>query len=101
VTITNNEIILEINGLVCSFCAMGLNEVLSSLIFVDKDKYKDGVFIDTNYQYVIISIITGTKINVKEISQKISDAGYELKIIYMKIAGGKIKSISLDELLNE
>ena len=36
ITILKDEVVLEVRGLVCSFCAVGLQGGLSSLKYVDK-----------------------------------------------------------------
>jgi len=55
ITILKDEVVLEVSGLVCSFCAMGLQGGLSSLKYVDGKKYNNGVFVDVEYQYAVIA----------------------------------------------
>ena len=50
ITILKDEVVLEVRGLVCSFCAMGLQGGLSSLKYVDGKKYNNGVFV--NYEWL-------------------------------------------------
>ena len=42
VNIKRNEIVFKVKGLVCSFCAQGLQKSLSKLKFIDKKKYQKG-----------------------------------------------------------
>ena len=39
ITIHQNDVVIEVRGLVCSFCAIGLQGGLSSLQHIDKNKY--------------------------------------------------------------
>ena len=91
ITILKDEVVLEVRGLVCSFCAMGLQGGLSSLKYVDKKKYNDGVFVDVEYQYAIIAEKSDQDIDIDEAITMITKSGYEVLSVYTNRTGEKIE----------
>ena len=91
IDISQNEIVLEISGLVCSFCAMGLQNKLSKLDHLDKSKYNNGVFIDVKHQYAIIAESENENVGLDEVVKLTTEAGYDVKTIYTNPVGDKIK----------
>ena len=64
VSIKQNEVLFKVKGLVCSFCAQGLTKSLSKLDFIDKEKYKKGVYVDIENQYTIVAIKENSEIKL-------------------------------------
>ena len=91
ITILKDEVVLEVRGLVCSFCAMGLQGGLSSLKYVDKKKYNDGVFVDVEYQYAVIAEKSNQDIDIDEAITMITKSGYEVLSVYTNRTGEKIE----------
>ena len=91
ITILKDEVVLEVNGLVCSFCAMGLQGGLSSLKYIDEKKYNDGVFVNVEYQYAVIAEMIDHDINVDEAITMITKSGYEVLSVYTNRTGEKIE----------
>ena len=91
ITILKDEVVLEVRGLVCSFCAMGLQGGLSSLKYVDKKKYNNGVFVDVEYQYAIIAEKSDQDIDIDEAITMITKSGYEVLSVYTNRTGEKIE----------
>lgn len=89
--VSRNEVVLEISGLVCSFCAMGLQNKLSKLDHLDKSKYNKGIFIDVKHQYAIIAESENENIDIDEAVKLTTKAGYDVKTIYTNPVGDKIK----------
>ena len=91
ITILKDEVVLEVSGLVCSFCAMGLQGGLSSLKYVDGKKYNNGVFIDVEYQYAVIAEKSDQDIDIDEAITTITKSGYEVLSVYTNRTGEKIE----------
>ncbi len=91
ITILKDEVVLEVSGLVCSFCAMGLQGGLSSLKYVDKKKYNNGVFVDVEYQYAVIAEKSDQDIDIDEAITMITKSGYEVLSVYTNRTGEKIE----------
>ncbi len=90
VTILKDEVVIEIRGLVCSFCAVGLQGGLSSLHNVDKEKYINGVLVDIEHHFAVIAEISGKDINIDEALTMITKSGYEVFTVYTNRSGEKI-----------
>ena len=91
ITILKDEVVLEVRGLVCSFCAMGLQGGLSSLKYVDGKKYNNGVFVDVEYQYAVIAEKSDQDIDIDEAITMIIKSGYEVLSVYTNRTGEKIE----------
>jgi len=91
ITILKDEVVLEVSGLVCSFCAMGLLGGLSSLKYVDGKKYNNGVFVDVEYQYAVIAEKSDQDIDIDEAITMIIKSGYEVLSVYTNRTGEKIE----------
>ncbi len=91
ITILKDEVVLEVRGLVCSFCAVGLQGGLSSLKYVDKKKYNDGVFVDVEYQYAVIAEKSNQDIDIDEAITMITKSEYEVLSVYTNRTGEKIE----------
>jgi len=91
ITILKDEVVLEVSGLVCSFCAMGLQGGLSSLKYVDGKKYNNGVFVDVEYQYAVIAEKSDQDIDIDEAITMIIKSGYEVLSVYTNRTGEKIE----------
>jgi len=91
ITIKRHEVLIEVRGLVCSFCAMGLQGGLSSLKNIEPNKFNAGVFVDVEHQYVIIAEKDNYYINIEEVLEMITGSGYEVASIYTNRTGEKIE----------
>ena len=65
----------KVNGLVCSFCAHGLNKGIGKLDYTDKKS----VFLDINNQTVNVVILKEP--NIEETIKVIKDSGYDISRI--------------------
>ena len=78
-----NEIIVQVSGVVCSFCAYGLQKKLSKLPFVDQSKFKNGILVNIENQRVTIAIKSGEKVDIDILKQTIKSGGYEPMRVYL------------------
>jgi|TARA_B110000263_G_C15259739_1_gene488265 copper chaperone CopZ len=97
--IKKNELVLEVNGMVCAMCAFGVQEGLSKLSFLDKKKFKaDGVEVDLDSQMIYIPIDLSKKVDEFEAMQLVKDAGYDTIAIYTNYDSKGIKKKSVPKL---
>ena len=68
----------KVNGLVCSFCAHGLNKGIGKMDYTDKNN----VFVDINNQ--IVKVVILKEPNIEETIKVISDSGYDVSRITYK-----------------
>jgi len=91
-------LVFQVKGLVCSFCAHGLQKGLSKLKFVDKTKYTKGVYTDIEYQFVLVGLKDGKKVNIEKAIDIISDAGYEVLKSYINPSGSKLITSEYEDI---
>ena len=65
----------EVKGLVCSFCAHGLNKGIGKMDYTDKNN----VFVDINNQ--IVKVVILKEPNIEETIKVITDSGYDVSKI--------------------
>ena len=70
-----DTITFKVNGLVCSFCAHGLNKGIGKMDYTDKNN----VFVDINNQ--IVKVIILKEPNIEETIKLIKDTGYDVSRI--------------------
>jgi|TARA_B100000959_G_scaffold30532_1_gene29152 hypothetical protein len=87
VEVGQEDLVFEVKGLVCSFCAHGLQKGMSKLKFVDKKKYTKGLYTDITHQFVKVGLKKDKKLNIDKALVTIQDAGYEVLKSYMNPTG--------------
>ena len=70
-----DTITFKVNGLVCSFCAHGLNKGIGKMDYTDENN----VFVDINKQTVKVVILKEP--DIEKTIKVITDSGYEVYII--------------------
>ena len=73
-----NELVLEVHGIVCSFCSVGVQKKLSKLPFVDHSKYKKGVHVAIKSQRVTMALKPGEDVDVKLVYKSVKSGGYDV-----------------------
>ena len=71
------QVLITVDGLVCSFCAMGARKGLAKIEGLDDSQFTDGVFVDIENQQITLAFLEGTAVPVIEIRKAIREAGYE------------------------
>ena len=72
-----DTITFKVNGLVCSFCAHGLNKGIGKMDYTDKNN----VFVDINNQ--IVKVVILKQPDIDKTIKVITDSGYDVsKITY-------------------
>jgi copper chaperone CopZ len=87
VVLEENQTVVQVNGMVCSFCAYGAEKALSKLDGLDKAQLGDGVLIDIDTHRITLALRPGEKIPLREIYQRIRKAGYDPITFYLRSEG--------------
>lgn len=87
VLLEENQVVVQVNGVVCSFCAYGAEKALSKLDCLDKAEFGNGVLIDINTHRITLALRPGEKIPLREIYQRIKKAGYDPITIHLRSRG--------------
>jgi hypothetical protein len=85
-----NEVILEVHGVVCSFCTIGIQKKLSKIKFIDRSKYIKGSEVNIENQQVTIAIKSGLKPDLEVIYEAIKSGGYKPVKAFISDKNGKI-----------
>ena len=94
--IGKTDVVFKVKGMVCSFCAQGLQKSLSKLSYVNKKNYTKGVKVNLKDQVTIISTKAGAKIDYNLAVKKIADAGYSVEEAYHNPTGLKVEQVLLN-----
>ncbi|MDM3870800.1 heavy metal-associated domain-containing protein [Porticoccus sp. W117] len=72
-----NRLLLDVDGVVCSYCSYGIKKKLSKLAFIDKSQYNDGIYVDIDQQQVLVAIQPGQVADVEAAFKAVRDGGYD------------------------
>ncbi len=98
--VEKDEMVLEVNGMVCAMCAFGIQEGLSELSFLNNKKFKaDGIEVDLDTQMIYIPVDLSKTIDALEAIQIVKDAGYDTVYIYTNFDGKSIKKKAAPKLV--
>ena len=101
VVVNQNDLVFSVNGLVCSFCAFGLQKGLSKLDWIDKSRHEKGVFADIKNQYVKVAMISGKEKKVQDAIDIIKSSGYEVFDYYLNSDGKSTQQFKVAENTHE
>ncbi len=87
VVLEENQTVVQVNGVVCSFCAYGAEKALSELDCLDKAEFGDGVLIDIDTHRITLAMQPGERIPFLDIYQRIKKAGYDPITLYVRSEG--------------
>ena len=96
VIISQDEVVVEVLGMVCSLCAYGLEKGLSDLDEINKKKYDNGIYIDINNQYIKISVLKNKSVDIDQVASVIRDSGFEANTIF-ELEDNKVVEYKLDK----
>lgn len=71
----NQSITMQVDGLVCAFCAQGIEKKLGAL------PASDGVYVNLEHGLVALGLKAGTDVPDAELKGSLTDAGYTVKSI--------------------
>ena len=79
--------VIQVNGLVCSFCAHGVEKSLSRLEGLDRDQFGNGVLVEIEAQRVTLALEPGAPIDLSEIRERILQGGYDPVRFHLRVRG--------------
>ena len=82
-----NELVIQVDGIVCSFCANGMENNLSKLKFIDSSRFGDGILININTHRTTLALSKDKQPDLSGIYQAITKGGYDLKKVYFHLQG--------------
>ncbi|MBL4799600.1 MAG: hypothetical protein JKY50_19525 [Oleispira sp.] len=88
VTVERNQAVIQVKGVVCSFCAYGTEKALSKLSFLDKSQFgNDGVLMNIHTHRITLALQPGQKLNVAQVYDAIIKGGYDPTAVYVNLHG--------------
>ena len=69
------DYVVEVHGIVCSFCAKGVTKKVSKLPFIDRSKYNKGVKVEIEDQKVTIAVLPDQTLDVDSLYHAIVAGG--------------------------
>lgn len=88
------DYVVQVHGIVCSFCALGVAKKVAKLSFVDRSKHKKGVFVDIENQQVTLAVREDADIDKTKLFEAIKSGGYEPVGIWSVTASGELVALS-------
>lgn len=83
-----NQAIVQVNGIVCSFCAYGAEKNLSRLSFLDQSQYgDDGVLIDIQAHRVTLALLPKLEFDLGQVYDAIKKGGYDPVSFHLNLHG--------------
>lgn len=75
--VEQSQIKIQVNGIVCSFCAHGVYKNLVKLDFLDPTQFKNGVHMNINDQMITLAVNENQNVSLKDTYDLIIKGGYE------------------------
>ncbi len=83
-----NQAIVQVNGIVCSFCAYGAEKNLAKLSFLDASQFgNDGVLIDIRSHRITLALQPDQDVDLVQVYNAIKKGGYDPVSFYVNVHG--------------
>ena len=87
VVVQPRQCIVQVKGVVCSFCAYGVEKNLTKLKFLDTSQFGDGVLMDIHTNRITLALAPDQPLDLKGIYQAIKKGGYDPVTVYLRLSG--------------
>ena len=87
VVVQPDQCVVQVKGVVCSFCAYGTEKNLSKLTFLNPAHYGNGVLMDIHANRITLALAPGEFLDLKDIHKAIKKGGYDPIRVYLRLAG--------------
>jgi len=77
ISIQANEVIMQVHGIVCSFCTQGIKKKLAKFSFIDRTRLNKGILMDIENQRITIAIKLGETADIQGMFAAVLSGGYE------------------------
>ena len=81
------QAVVQVKGIVCSFCAYGTEKNLAKLKFLDASKFGNGVLMDIHTHRITLAVAPGERLDLKRVYRAIKKGGYDPVIVYVRLRG--------------
>ena len=83
------DYVINVNGIVCEFCSIGVTKKVSKLPFIDSKKFNKGVKVEIASQMVTIAIKKDAQLDKDALFSAIESGGYSPVEIFELTQDGK------------
>jgi copper chaperone CopZ len=87
---------LYVKGLCCPSCAIGIRKKVSLLDFIDTERLKKGVNLDTKTQLATIAVKDKKVVDTSALAQAVRDAGYTPSHLY-RLRNGELETVVIPQ----
>lgn len=87
VVVEPDQCVVQVKGVVCSFCAYGTEKNLSKLTFLNPSHFGNGVLMDIHANRITLALSPGEPLDLKGIHSAIKKGGYDPITVYLRIEG--------------
>ncbi len=91
--VSAKDYVVQVNGIVCGFCSLGVSKKISKLPFIDHSKYEKGVSVEIENQMVTIAVQPDAILDKEALYAAIESGGYNPVEIFELTAEGTRKAI--------
>ena len=95
-----NQLVIQVKGIVCSFCAYGTEKNLAKLDFLDTGYYGNGVLIDIKTHRVTLALNPDQLVDYYSVSEAILKGGYDPKAYFTMLSGVIKKTLKGYQLIS-
>jgi hypothetical protein len=87
-----NNYIIDVHGIVCEFCSLGVAKNVRRLSFIDSNQFDKGVKVDIKNQAVFIGVRDDAVLDQQALFKAIEAGGYSpVKIWQIDLLGEKVE----------
>lgn len=83
------DYVINVNGMVCEFCSIGVAKKIGGLPFIDQEKYDNGVIVDIENQIVTIAVKEDVSVEKSALFSAIESGGYNPVAIWKLMPNGE------------
>lgn len=83
------DYVINVNGIVCEFCAFGVTKKVAKLPFIDNTRYDKGVLVEVENQMVTIAVKEDATLDKNALFAAIESGGYNPVTIWKLMPDGE------------
>jgi len=87
ISVKSNQCVVQVKGIVCSFCAYGAEKNLAKLKFLDTKQFGDGVLVDISTHRITLALNPKKTLDLEAIHEAIKIGGYDPLTIHFNLTG--------------
>ena len=88
IVLKDNQVVIQVKGVVCSFCAYGTEKNLSKLSFLDSSYFDgDGVLLDIHTHRITLALDKSKLVDFAAVNNAIVKGGYDPVTYYVRVHG--------------